>query len=287
MLPDHPRWRSVFEHWVSIYTAVDPDQASTVDYANYRDTHQNWPIREGYGALIAAFGAGLPVTLQTPVLAIDYSQGSVRLLTSTGIVEAKAVILTVSTGVLNAEAIRFDPPLPEWKRDAVAAVPMGHANWVALGFERNPFGATETRLTSVWAPSPENMVFQIRPDGADVAIGFMSGSFCRELEREGTAAVVDFGMQKLKAMFGTHIGRRLKAQLTSTWSGDPAVRGAYAAALPGKAHLRAAIAAPVDNRLFFAGEATDPEFFTTVHGAYRSGLRAAHEVVHALRTIST
>ena len=283
ILPDHPRWRPLFEHWVAVYTAVDPGQASAADYANYRDTHANGLVREGYGALVARYGADLPVALATPVSAIDWGGRRIRLATPAGTVEAAAVVLTVSTGVLAAEAIRFDPPLPEWKRQAIEAVPMGRADWVILAFDRNVFGTAGDVSALLWAPTARTMGFQIRPHGRDVALGFLGGSLCGELERAGPAAMVDFALERLKAMFGGGIGRHLAASLTSAWASDPHVRGGYSAARPGRAHLRGALAAPVEDRLFFAGEATDPTFFTTVHGAYRSGMRAARQVVQAVR----
>jgi monoamine oxidase len=52
--------------------------------------------------------------------------------------------------------------------------------------------------------------------------------------------------------------------------------------LPGHAKDRAVLAAPVDNRLFFAGEATSPNFFSTAHGAYLTGLAAADAALASL-----
>ncbi|RAI17069.1 FAD-dependent oxidoreductase, partial [Rhodoblastus acidophilus] len=54
------------------------------------------------------------------------------------------------------------------------------------------------------------------------------------------------------------------------------------AALPGRADAREALARPFDDRVFFAGEATDPQDFTTAHGAYASGQRAARQALAAL-----
>ena len=65
---------------------------------------------------------------------------------------------------------------------------------------------------------------------------------------------------------------------------DPLSLGAYSHALPGHAEARAVLAAPVDDRLFFAGEATSPNFFSTAHGARDSGERAAREVIAAGKT---
>jgi monoamine oxidase len=69
----------------------------------------------------------------------------------------------------------------------------------------------------------------------------------------------------------------------SAWARDPYALGSYSYARVGAAHARAGLAAPVDGRLFFAGEATSPHDFSTAHGAYRTGLRAAGEALATLR----
>lgn len=94
--------------------------------------------------------------------------------------------------------------------------------------------------------------------------------------------MVDFMLERLQWMYGSEIVRHVKATAASAWSSDPWIAGAYSAALPGKAHLRPDLARPVGDRLFFAGEATAEGFYTTVHGGYLSGLRAAKEAVAAL-----
>ena len=77
------------------------------------------------------------------------------------------------------------------------------------------------------------------------------------------------------ALLGSDFRRKLKPLAESRWAHDPFARGAYSHALPGHAGDRAVLAAPVDGRLFFAGEATSPNFFSTAHGARDSGERAA------------
>ncbi len=80
-------------------------------------------------------------------------------------------------------------------------------------------------------------------------------------------------------MLGSDFRQRLKPLDESHWSRDPFSRGSYSHALPGHAGKRAVLAASVNDRLFFAGEATSPDFFTTAHGAQQSGVRAAKEVM--------
>ena len=78
---------------------------------------------------------------------------------------------------------------------------------------------------------------------------------------------------KLPALFDHRITR---------WGQDPWSRGSYSYLGPGASSAtRRMLARPIDNRLFFAGEATDTEHPATVHGALASGQRAAIEIQEA------
>ena len=74
----------------------------------------------------------------------------------------------------------------------------------------------------------------------------------------------------------------LKPLIASDWTNTPTIGGAYSHALPGHSDSRPILARPYDNRLFFAGEATHLTDFSTAHGAYQSGVRAAEEAIQAL-----
>jgi monoamine oxidase len=89
-------------------------------------------------------------------------------------------------------------------------------------------------------------------------------------------------IDEVVAILGSNYRRKLTPLAESRWAHDPFAQGAYSAALPGHAGARAVLAAPIDGRLFFAGEATSPHFFSTAHGARDSGERAAREVMGRL-----
>ena len=76
--------------------------------------------------------------------------------------------------------------------------------------------------------------------------------------------------------------RRLAPVATSMWGADPWARGAYSHALPGHADARARLRAPIEGRIFIAGEATAEAFYGTAHGAWMEGERAAGEALTAL-----
>ena len=86
-------------------------------------------------------------------------------------------------------------------------------------------------------------------------------------------------MEALKAAFGNDVTKSITATHETAWGQQEWTRGSYSCALPGGAEARAALAAPVEDRLYFAGEATIAEAFATVHGAYMSGLRVAQSIV--------
>ena len=91
-------------------------------------------------------------------------------------------------------------------------------------------------------------------------------------------------VEHLEALFGSSIkGCLTDRVIATTWQGDPWTLGAYSAARPGRAHQRAVLARPVDDRLFFAGEATSTDSCCTCHGAYLSGRRAVDEIAAVLR----
>ena len=89
-----------------------------------------------------------------------------------------------------------------------------------------------------------------------------------------TARLMAQSIDEIVGFLGNDYRRKLKPLAESRWAHDPFARGSYSHALPGHAGARAVLAAPVDGRLFFAGEATSPHFFSTAHGA-RDGERAA------------
>jgi monoamine oxidase len=110
-------------------------------------------------------------------------------------------------------------------------------------------------------------------------VGFFGGRFAQELEDAGDGALAAQAISEIVALLGSDYRRKLKPLSESRWAHDPFAQGSYSHALPGHADDRAELAEPVDDRLFFAGEATSPNFFTTAHGAQESGVRAAEEVM--------
>jgi monoamine oxidase len=88
-------------------------------------------------------------------------------------------------------------------------------------------------------------------------------------------------MQTLRTIYGANIPDPIDYQITR-WATDTFALGAYSyTPLGATPQTRTALAAALDNQVFFAGEASDKNYFGTAHGAYLSGLRAAEEILQA------
>ncbi|MCP1974140.1 flavin monoamine oxidase family protein [Bradyrhizobium elkanii] len=273
------RWNPMIDAISSYVNGCELDQVSILDVDAYEDTDINWRVRRGYGALVAAYGAQVPVALNCEVRLIDHSGKRIRIETSRGVLEADKVIVTVPTNLIADEAIRFSPALPD-KLDAARGLPLGLADKVTLALAEPEALPKEGNLRGATMRT-EMGTYHIRPFGQPCIEGFFGGRFARQLENAGDGAIAAHSIDEIVSFLGNDFRRKLQPLSESRWAHDPFARGSYSHALPGHADKRAVLAAPVDGRLFFAGEATSPEFFSTAHGARDSGERAAKEVVAA------
>ncbi|WP_194853023.1 FAD-dependent oxidoreductase [Nocardia sp. SYP-A9097] len=233
----------------------------------------------GYDQLTTGLAAGLDVRLRHVVGHISYSGNGVRVDTDRGAFHADRVLVTVPLGVLKADAITFDPPLPETKQRAVRTLGMGVYNKLYLRFDNQfwddadwimEFGPDRTAATG-WFPLH-------KVSGLPVIVALRGGSVARRIEALDDAATIAEGMASLRRMYGDDIPDPVGHKITR-WSTDPYARGSYS--YPGVDAVpadRDTLAAPIADRVFFAGEATHDTDATTVHGALLSGRREAERI---------
>jgi monoamine oxidase len=278
-VPAGSRWRDLLDAVSTWINGVELASVSVHDVFRYADTGVNWRLRQGYGALVAAAADGLEIVRDCAATTVDHAGRQVRIETTRGTTTTRAVIITLPSDLLAAEALRFSPALPA-KTAAAAALPLGVADKLFvrvadaadLPVERRLYGATDGAIAS----------FHLRPFGSDLIEVYMGGALARELEDDDGRAMFAFATDQLTARLGGGMRKRLGFVAASAWARDPLSRGAYSYARVGACDMRAVLAAPVDGRLFFAGEATSRHDFSTAHGAYRTGVRAAEEALAAL-----
>jgi len=280
-LAPHGRWNELISAVGSYVSGADLERVSARDFQRYDDSGVNWRVVDGYGAVIAAHGEGLPVVLGSPAQHIDHSGRRLRVNMANGRVTAEAVIITVPSALLADETLSFTPPLPE-KITAAAGLPLGLADKLFLSlsdaaeFEKESrlFGRTDRGRTGV---------YHFRPFGRPQIEAYFGGQLAAELEAAGEAAFADFAVTELVGLLGNDFARRVKPLGLHRWGRDSFARGSYSYALPGKAECRGTLAAAVDDRLFFAGEACSQHDYSTAHGAYLTGVAAAEHVIDARR----
>lgn len=271
------RWNAQIDAVSTYINGCELDQVSVHDLDAYEETDLNWRVVKGYGTLISAYGAPCDVALNTKVTLIDHSGHHVRIETSRGTLTAGKVIVTVPTNLIASEIIRFTPALPD-KVAAAAGLPLGLADKVMLALDDRGDLPADGNLRGRTG-NVATGAYHLRPQGMPCIEGYFGGRYARELEDAGDGALAQAAIDEITGLLGNDFRNRLTPLASSRWAHDEFAHGSYSHALPGHAGDRAILAAPVNDRIFFAGEATSPHFFTTAHGARDSGERAATEVV--------
>jgi monoamine oxidase len=238
---------------------------------------------QGYRVITDFLARGLRIELSQIVKEVHWGGAELKLVTQKTQFVADKIVVTLPLGVLQSDSVRFLPALPPAKRQAVSKLGMGVLNKCYLRFERVFWPDDVDWLEYV---SPQHgewtqwVSFQ-RVAKLPVLLGFNAADRGREIEAWSDERVVQSAMQTLQTIFGSKVPQPLGYQITR-WAADPFARGSYSFNAVGSTpRMRNVLAEPLSQRLFFAGEATHHDHFSTAHGAYLSGLRAAKEVLSA------
>ena len=283
VVPDNGPWRDLVHLAVGPYEmAKDFDHFSCLDWWNSADG-ADWFCKEGFGALWAHGARDIPVQLSTKADIVRWGGSGVRVETDRGTIAAKVCIVTVSTGVLANQALTFDPPLSAQKQASFHGITMGLYNHIALQFRENVFGLGDDGLL-LYKPepaglaSPRAMGVLANVAGTNLTFGDVGGEFARDLEKDGQAAAIDFGLSELRRIFGASIDRAFIKGHATNWGRNPLTYGAYASAEPGAYGLRETLREPVGDRIWFAGEACSEDEWATLAGAHKNGIATAERV---------
>ncbi len=204
---------------------------------------------------------------------------------------ARLAIVTLPLGVLQGDSVRFMPELPPSKRAALGALVMGPVVKLGLRFrtafwERAHGGRCRAGSFFHRAEAAFPTFWNMLPLHAPLLIAWAGGPKADALAGRDEGSLVAGALEDLRVLFGSDPDPQaeLEAVYLHDWQSDPYSFGAYSYVATGGGDARAQLAAPVDDVLFFAGEATAPASEAgTVTGALQSGERAAGEVLAALR----
>ncbi|TPM27933.1 NAD(P)/FAD-dependent oxidoreductase [Mesorhizobium sp. B2-3-4] len=261
---------------------ADEDEISIRDFQAAADLEPNYFSKEGFGALVARFGAGVPVELSTPVRRILWDVPGVACVTDRGTVRARAVIVTASPAVLAFEEIAFSPALPDTHYGAFFDLPMGMLTKLPVEIRGTRLGLAPFDDLLIERMARHDIYFLCFPFDLDLMVGFVGGDFAWEMSAAGEAAGVDFVVDRLCGIFGGDVRKHVGRAMMTNWGGERFVRGAYAAARPGRSQARAALMQPVADKIFFAGEHVAGPLIQTCGGARLSGESVARQVTAQL-----
>ena len=237
-------------------------------------------IPGGYSQIADALAEGLDIRLDHAVERIDYSGDEVEVTIGSGeAFAADRVIVTVPLGILQSGRISFEPPLPDSKRESIDALRMGVLNRTSLLFDE-VFWKPDVEWIGIageppgqWAETLNVYPYQQQP----VLAMFNAGSFGVETEQYTDDELTAQALAALEGVFG-RVPEPVDS-VSTRWNSDPWTKGSYSY-VPGGVSFDnyRKMARPVGERLFFAGEATQSQYPSTVQGAMLSGQRAAVQI---------
>jgi monoamine oxidase len=241
----------------------------------------------GYGELTAALAREVSssVRLNAVVKRVEQSRQSVVVRFNNEFIRADKALITLPIGVLKSGDVEFSPDLPARKQEAARRLGAGTLNKVALLFPRKFWGDEE--YAGLALPASErrrNMEFWNwrAYSNAPILIGLAGGEYARAWETQSREALTADVMRLLRQMYGASIPNPTDILVTK-WHSDPFARGSYSfRALGASLADHEILAEDVEQRLFFAGEATSRLYPGTVHGAFLSGERAARSILRSL-----
>lgn len=267
-------------------------QAETAAEAEEGD--RQFRLLGGYAALLEWFKEQLlslkvETRLGTVVDSLSWKSGNVQLEAHTSAgrerFQASQVLVTVPLGVLQTEGaggLTFVPRLQDDKQQAIRQLAMGSVVKIAFQF-RDRFWPVEN-FGFIHANGGAFPTWWSDERGP-LLTGWVGGPRAQALNEKGQESVVAKGLQELSEIFdkpAREIEELLIGVCHHNWSADPFSRGAYSYTPVGMSQMIDKLAAPIEDTLFFAGEATDANGDQgTVHGALASGRRAAEEILAA------
>lgn len=243
---------------------------------------ENFIIRDGYSAILRGLAQDCDIKLNTCVKVINYQQKKIKIITNNGDYSADKLLITLPLGVLKTKQVTFIPELPKIKQDAIDIIGMGLFDVIGLKFTKTfwPNQASSMYIFNSTEAITCNVFFNLQPVfNQPILFGYVGGSTACALEALTDQQVLDKTMQTLSNAFCSDLSLPEKYFITR-WGSDPFSLGSYSyVAVGATAQHFINLSTPIDNKLYFAGEATNAHLYdATVHGAYLSGIREAKRI---------
>lgn len=275
--------RKLLEHTFAI--EIENDYATEASHLSLKEWDKDHAFAGphvifpgGYSQIAEKLAQGLNIKLECPVREVNFESSQIKVSSQAGeSFEADLVLITLPLGVLKRGSVKFTPDLPDKKIKAIGQLGVGVFDKLYMRFPKRFWSLEPTWIEYAGDKAREWPVFfnlaKFKPE--PILAAFNVGDFALKLEKKKQSEIVTDAMKVLRLIYGPDIPEPI-ASRESCWGADPYACGSYSyipVGTPASAYDE--IAEPVNDRLFFAGEACSSKNFSTVHAAYISGLKAA------------
>lgn len=236
-------------------------------------------VKGGMLSLLRALVRRARPSFDEPCLGIKRTPQGVQVRTAKRTIEAEAVVITVSVGVLKSGSIEFSPSLPAEHINALDRLGFGSLEklWLLCPEAANQ---SDTQVLTFCDEGPFGFAVNLSAvTGAPLFVGLSAGSRVDRLSELGIDRAADSLHRNIQQALGAEVSKPTAVAL-SAWREDPWVRGAYMyPTVNARMNERAILREPIEERIFLAGEALSPTRFGLVDGAWADGRRAADLII--------
>ncbi|KAM9995569.1 hypothetical protein ACTFIY_001767 [Dictyostelium cf. discoideum] len=265
----------------------------------------NYKVQQSSKIMLDHFSKSLDINLNWRVKHIDTTKDEklIKVTSYNGqVVQAQRVVVTVPLQILKDGDITFTPELPERKKIAIKTIGMDGGMKIIAKFNKK-FWLSNCQLVlcgdspvpQIWMDGPPYRPLVPGQPSEYVSVGFITGDQAKAISALSPQKQIRTFLGQLDAMFGTSENGWTPASdsfishMVYDWQKNPFVRGAYSypsiipSTYPYKNYPNEILAEPIDNKLFFAGEATATTYdLSTINGALETGVRVYEELKTSL-----
>jgi len=235
----------------------------------------------GYDTIAQYLAKELTIQFNQRVTKVDYSANKVKVTHNGTISEADYILITVPLGVLKANTIQFSPALPSIKQNAIQKIGMSCVNKFLLTWNTAFWDDVQYISYTPEIKDKFNYFVNLKKviPTTNALMTFAYADYARKTETMTDTQVIDEIMSHLKDMYGSKIPNPTN-MLRTKWQSNENSFGAYSYTAVGtEMQYFDDLATEIGDKVFFAGEHTEIDYFSTAHGAYLSGIREADKII--------
>jgi monoamine oxidase len=272
------------------FDLADISKASTMElYEEWKnEDHEQYRIDGGYTRLVDYLSEkciknGCKIVTGHVISDVHWQKNKVTVITSDKKeFTSQKLIVTIPLPLLQQQTILFDPALPESIK-AFQQIGSGSVIKILLEF-KNAFWDSGTKQPGfIISDQPIPTWWTQAPEQSNILTGWLGGPPAEKLYHETNDNIIHLAIQSLSAIFNITPGfiqDQLSDAKVFNWDKDPFARGAYSYALPETKEARKFLSEPVEDTLYFAGEALhEGDSPGTVEAALASGRDVAGKIL--------